>query len=112
MQIVYEALRTVPPNWTLGISYVGEGGMPYFFNTKTKVSSWSHPEEAKYVQKVEEVRGAVRSCSVVFFLTRFSCLCSWGNNNEWQARRRQQQAQQQQNDKKDEKGKSAKKTRK
>jgi hypothetical protein len=30
--------------------------MPYFFNTKTKVSSWSHPEEAKYVQKVEEVR--------------------------------------------------------
>jgi hypothetical protein len=74
VQIVYEALRTVPPNWTLGISYVGEGGMPYFFNTKTKVSSWSHPEEAKYVQKVEEVRGAVRSRSVVVFLTRFSCL--------------------------------------
>lgn len=55
--IAEEALDNLPPGWEFGVSDEGEhAGLPYFYNSETEESVWTHPLEDQYREKVKKER--------------------------------------------------------
>lgn len=55
--IAEEALDNLPPGWEFGVSDEGEhAGLPYFYNSETEESVWTHPLEDQYRDKVKKER--------------------------------------------------------
>ena len=56
--IAKQALQTLPSNWQLGFGDDDSEhpGVPYFYNTFTEESRWTHPKEAVYFDMVVKER--------------------------------------------------------
>ena len=56
--IAEQALKTLPKNWVLGFGDDDSEhpGVPYFYNSVTDESAWTHPKEDVYFQLVKRER--------------------------------------------------------
>ena len=56
--IAQQALHTLPSDWRLGLgdNDSEHPGVPYFYNTFTEESRWTHPNEAVYLDMVVKER--------------------------------------------------------
>ena len=60
--IAKKALETLPKEWQLGFGEPDSqhSGVPYFYNTTTDESSWTHPKEQIYFELVQKERARLQ----------------------------------------------------
>lgn len=56
LPIAKDALQDLPYGWSVAIADGDNAGIPYYIDSKSGKSSWTHPFQNKYVALVEKER--------------------------------------------------------
>tara|TARA_A100001015_G_scaffold190390_1_gene212109 strand:+ start:822 stop:1526 length:705 start_codon:yes stop_codon:yes gene_type:complete len=66
LAIASQALQTLPSDWQLGFGDKNSEhpGVPYFYNTFTEESTWTHPKEAIYFDMVVKQRAKQKNAGI------------------------------------------------